>query len=118
MWDPPFLPVTLTRDCPNSLEEQQYHPLARYHFEPIFRALSVVNLRFRFDEVDLVTNRNNLRKLFQWLEGKARHSFRIGMDFVHDSLFMMRWEENDEVLRSGSHNPAILKSSSPGIRRT
>ncbi|KAJ5751498.1 uncharacterized protein N7511_008463 [Penicillium nucicola] len=105
-WSPHPLPITLTRDCPTSPEEQQYHPIPTYHFEPVFRALTAVNSDFRFDDVDLVTNRNNLRKLLQWVEGAARRDFRIDLDIVNDTLFMTRWEANNSVLRSGSHNPA------------
>ena len=105
MWNPPSLPSTLMRDSPTSPEEQQYHPIPRYHFEPIFQALSAVGSGFRFDDVDLVTNRNNLRKLWKWVEGGARHSFRIDLDIIKDTLFMTRWEANDSTLRSGSHTP-------------
>ena len=62
--------------------------------------------KFRFDDVDLITNRNNLRKLLQWIEGAARHDFRIDLDRVNGTLLMTPWESNDSVLCSGSHNPA------------
>lgn len=52
-----------------------------------------MNPHFNFQDVDLVTNRNSLRKLFDFVEGRARDSFRIDLNLVNKTLFLTRREK-------------------------
>ena len=47
-----------------------------------------------FHNVDLVTNRNSLRHLLGFVRGKAKSSFRIDLNIVHNTLVMTRREKS------------------------
>ena len=53
---------------------------------------------FRFDNVDVVVNRNSLRKLFNFCCGRSQQGFRLNLMLVHNSLFVERCEGNDSRL--------------------
>lgn len=47
---------------------------------------------YNFTSVDLVTNRNSLRKLLDFAEGRVRDSFRIDLSIIGGTLFLSRHE--------------------------
>lgn len=56
-----------------------------------------------FKDVDVVTNRNSLRKLFNFVSGRPYSDFRIDMHLVKDTLFLTRRERNIREVLHGSH---------------
>jgi hypothetical protein len=62
------------------------HPL-----EPL--ALSIKHLHpegFEFSEIDLITDRNNLRKIFNWIRGNSkRKDFRIDLEILGGKTLIM-----------------------------
>jgi hypothetical protein len=59
---------------------------------------------FNFTGVDLVANRNSLRKLFAFAAGRMRESFRIDLHMVQKTLFLTRRERNLRELIRGRGN--------------
>lgn len=51
--------------------------------------------------VSFVSNRNNLRKLFDFACNKADRSFRIDVDMIYDTMFFTRWEPSYMQLVNG-----------------
>lgn len=84
--------MSLKRDTGYQFIDQNAFRVPKYPFEPIFQALSVVNPEYNFTSVDLVTNRNSLRKLLDFAEGRARDNFRIDLSIVGETLFLSRHE--------------------------
>jgi hypothetical protein len=47
---------------------------------------------FDFKSIDIITDRNNLRKLLKWISGD-RASFRIDVQRVGNTVLFQRWDE-------------------------
>ncbi|KAI1332929.1 hypothetical protein F5Y16DRAFT_357016 [Xylariaceae sp. FL0255] len=73
-----------------------------YPFEPVFRAAEVMNPMLDCDDLDIVINRNSLRKLFNFLSGSLTDSFCVGLAMVHNTLFVERCERSARELIRGS----------------
>ncbi len=89
-WQNRSLPVFLTPDTGFSYIDQHAFHTPRYPFEPSFRALSVMNPDMRLDDVDIITNRNSLRKLLDFAGETRQQPFCIGLQMVKNTLFMNR----------------------------
>lgn len=63
-----------------------------------------MNPDFRFDDVDIVVNRNSLRKLLDLCGGRVTESFRVNLLQVQSSLFIERCEKSARKLVRGSQN--------------
>lgn len=71
-----------------------------YPFEPMFQSLSVLNPGFRFDDVDLIINRNSLSHLLRFVHGKVKHDYRLDLAMVHNTLIVTpAWERVSEIKR-------------------
>ena len=67
------------------------HPHA---FEPLFASLRICRPDFDFSRINLVTQLNNLRKLFRYVRGKEQDAFRIDIELIDMTLFMNRFGDN------------------------
>ena len=101
---PVELPKTLPSDSGTYFVDQNAAKMPTYPFEPVFGALSIMNPDFDFSNVDLVTNRNSLRKLLDFSEGRVPDSFRIELNLLQDTLFLTRRERNTRELIHGNRN--------------
>lgn len=62
-------------------------------FEPMFQSMSVLNPGFRFDDIDLIVNRNSLRHLLRFTGGSVKQNFRLDLAMVHNTLVITPvWE--------------------------
>ena len=77
------------------VDENRYHQ-PDYPLESIFKAVKICNPEFSFKNVDFVTDRNNLRKLYNFVESSADKSFRIDFQKIDNTIFMIRSEEKTE----------------------
>jgi len=59
---------------------------------------------FNMKPIGLVTDRNSLRKLLQFVSGKVPKSWRIDVDVIEDTMFFTRWEENQILLITGARD--------------
>lgn len=75
-----------------------------FPFEPMFAALDLMKPDFDFGEVDVVTNRNSLRKLLNFASGRVSESFRIDVNMVHRTMFLTRRERSTTDKIRGSRN--------------
>lgn len=57
---------------------------------------------FRFDSIDILINRNSLRKFFKFCLGSAQDSFRINLHLVNNTLIVERCVRRAEELLNGS----------------
>jgi len=85
-WTPVTLPITLRKDSGKHFIDQNAFRAPAYPFEPMFAALDVMKPSFEFGGVDIVTNRNSLRKLLNFASGFVPESFRIEHKRVHPPL--------------------------------
>jgi hypothetical protein len=64
----------------------------------------MVQPSFKMTSISLVTDRNNLRKLFKFASGRVDRNFRIDVELIEDTLFFIRWELNVLDITRGSRN--------------
>jgi hypothetical protein len=91
-WTPPDLPIRITPDRGTFFVDQNTHRSPRSSFQPLFCSLLMLHPSFKMTPISLVTDRNNLRKLFRFASGRKDRSFRIDVELIKDTLFFVRWE--------------------------
>ena len=74
-------------------DENQFY-MKSYPTEPLFRSVLHCSPDFEFKTVDFVTDRNNLRKLLDFVEKKSKESFRIDFQKCGNLIVFIR---NSEV---------------------
>lgn len=62
----------------------------KYPFEVIFQATEVMHPEFRFDTIDIITNRNSLRHFLDFCQGRTQESFRVNLFMVKNTLIIER----------------------------
>lgn len=77
-------------------ENRHFYP--EYPIEPLFRAVRYCSPQFDWKSVDVVTDRNNLNKLFRFIEGHVDESFRIDFQLVDNMLIMIRCDEKPSII--------------------
>lgn len=119
------MPVTLPRDTGYQFIDQNAFRVPGYPFEPAFRALSVMNASVLLDDVDLVVNRNSLRKLLDFAAGRRQDPFRMDLHMIGDTLFVSRREKTARQMIHGAVNSGyghsfetIFTKSQAGLDRS
>lgn len=69
---------------------------------PFFEALLIMQPTFNMSAVDLITDRNGLRKLLDWTEGRVKNPWRIEVDIVGETMIFTRWEANPTNMLTGT----------------
>ncbi|OHW90520.1 hypothetical protein CSPAE12_10784 [Colletotrichum incanum] len=82
IWKDVVLPLTLPPDRGIYFIDQNTDLLLQHPFEPMFRAADSMNQDMSFDDIDIVTNRNSLRKLFEFCASRSQESFRLNLHLV------------------------------------
>ncbi|KAH7350250.1 hypothetical protein BKA66DRAFT_541509 [Pyrenochaeta sp. MPI-SDFR-AT-0127] len=103
-WEPPPLPVTLSPDSGLNCKNQGISRVPKYPFEPAFQAMSIMNPNLQLDGVDIIANRNSLRKLFDFVAGKRQEPFCMGLCMVKNTLFISRKEKTARMMIHGYAN--------------
>ncbi|RYP23177.1 hypothetical protein DL765_001262 [Monosporascus sp. GIB2] len=103
-WKPPTLPITLPQDTGMQYADQNAFRTPKYPFEPVFWALDLMNPDMRFNDVDLVCNRNSLRKLLDIATGRRPDPFVMHLHMVEKTLFITRKEKNARMRVFGNTN--------------
>lgn len=103
IWAARALPVCVPADCGTHFIDQNSSKNPEHSFEVVFRAMSLMRPEYRFNEVDALVNRNTLRKLLDFCNGRGQSSFRIDLYTVNNTLIMERFEKYTKELLHGSH---------------
>jgi hypothetical protein len=103
-WSPVALPTTLSKDSGTHFIDQNSCRAPAYPFEPMFAALDLMKPDFDFGGVNVVTNRNSLRRLLNSASGRVPGAFRSDANLVQNTLFLTRREQSTrEVLQGSRH---------------
>ncbi|EXF86245.1 geranylgeranyl pyrophosphate synthetase [Colletotrichum fioriniae PJ7] len=95
LWAPPLKPPRMTPDSGIRYIDQNAARWPEYPLEPLFRAVCAQNPEFEMSDVDVVTDRNNMRKLLPFVEASASDSFEIKAEIAgKKTLLLTRVEEN------------------------
>lgn len=91
-WTPQTIPYCVPADrgfhptCYNSARQ----PMNPY--TPVFHAMSLMNPDYSFLDVDILADRNSLRKLLEFVQDKSVGPFRLDLYIVVDTLVIVRRE--------------------------
>ena len=85
---PPILPVQLQRD--KLTRSKPRSPAAAV--DPLFETLLHQHPNFDMSSIDLVTDRNSLRKVLSFAS-KGPGKWRIDVDMINNTMFFNQWEE-------------------------
>ena len=91
-WTPKVMPIRIQSDSGLIYIDQNAFRSPRYPLEPLFRSIYITDPKFDPKEFDLVTDRNNLRKLMFMLSDVMIGDFRIDLELVGNTLLFTRWE--------------------------
>lgn len=103
-WTSPRLPVTLPQDAGRHFIDQNASRVPKYPFEPAFRALSIMKPNTSLNGIDIIANRNSLRKLLDLAAGKKPDPFCMGLNLIHNTLVISRKERSAEQMIHGASN--------------
>ncbi|KAK3341939.1 hypothetical protein B0T25DRAFT_626400 [Lasiosphaeria hispida] len=85
-WSPPSgRPPRLEPDSGLVYIDQNAARNPRYPLEPLFRALYVEQPEFDIQNVDLVSDRNNIRKLLRFVQGSSKGAFQIRVEIAGEN---------------------------------
>lgn len=104
------MPVALPKDQGIYFVDQNAALAPKFPFEPLFRATASMSPSFRFDDIDVLANRNSLRKLLDFSAGRRPDSFRLNLHLIHRTLVIERCEKRARQRIHGSHNPVWGKT--------
>ena len=101
-WHPPTLPHTVERDSGFQYTDYNYARQPRDPYSAMFHALSVMNPNYQFGDVDVLADRNNLRVLLEFVQGKSNGPFRLDLYLLFNTLVIVRkesrwWKHSDGV---------------------
>jgi len=69
IWQEPKLPIAVPRDSGTVIIDQNGHRMPNAVLSPLIKAIQHIDPTFDFPSIDIVTDRNSLRKLFRWVKG-------------------------------------------------
>ncbi|RSL71882.1 hypothetical protein CEP54_001189 [Fusarium duplospermum] len=98
------LPMRVSPDSGAHFIDQNSFRVPKYPFEVVFQAINVMNPTFKFNDLDVLTNRNSLRHLLDFCRGKCRDSFRIDLYLVQNTLVIERRERSTKEMIRGYGN--------------
>jgi len=98
VWSERRFPYTVQPDSGIAyIDQNAAHCLPSINpLEPLFLALNIMAPKFDMTSVDLITDRNNLRKLLRWVTDNNDRSFRIDAQLLGEETVMLtRWEAHN-----------------------
>jgi len=109
LWTGQDLPFTLQPDDGSNFVDQNTARMSRYPLLPLFAAADAIHDKkappVDWPAVDVVTDRNGLRKLLRWLspsEGREVRDFRIDVELVGlRTIILNRWDGRTREPPSG-----------------
>jgi len=96
-WTPPPLPAWLTPDTGLWFIDQNGYRNPSSPLEPTLLSLFILQPTFDPNSLDLITDRNNLRKLFRFVRGNkpgnCMFDFKMHIEVVNKTVLLTRWEK-------------------------
>ena len=94
--------MDISEDDDVAIQHQNADRVIASSFAPLFAALSTMQPSYSLLPVTLVTDRNSLRKLFNYVCVHPGRAWRIEAELVEGTLFLTRWEANSGQIIIGS----------------
>lgn len=99
VWNNKSVPFSCTPDKGYSFVDQTGYHCPSSPLTPLVTAVREHSPSFNLDQVDLVTDRNNLRKLLGWVSNSGKYrEFRIDVQRTgRKTVLFTRWEPRNRV---------------------
>ncbi|KAF1918801.1 hypothetical protein BDU57DRAFT_443699 [Ampelomyces quisqualis] len=118
-WNPPPLPRTLDPDSGFEYSDYNYARQPRTPYEPMFQALSLMNPSYQFTDIDVLADRNNLRVLLEFCQGKSNGPFRLDLYSIFNTLVIVRneskWWQFSDGKSHGCNFERLFTTPSKGM---
>lgn len=92
-WTPQTVPYNVPGDQGFHPTDYNYVRQPRDPFSAIFHAMAVMNPDYAFNNVDVLADRNNLRVLLEFVQGKTVGPFRLDLYTIFGTLVIVRRED-------------------------
>ncbi|ETS75502.1 hypothetical protein PFICI_12446 [Pestalotiopsis fici W106-1] len=112
------VPMTLDKDSGIQYIDQNAARLPRYPFEVVFDALQVMNPHATFNKIDILVNRNSLRRLLEFCRGRGVDSFRLNLFVVDSTLIIERCTKSATQMIHGSQDSGYGRSFEHAVTAT
>ncbi|PWY94974.1 hypothetical protein BO94DRAFT_507803 [Aspergillus sclerotioniger CBS 115572] len=90
IWKPVTTPRKLKPDAGKYILDPNGLVFPKFAMEPLLRAIAVTQPRMKLNDVDLITDRRNLRLLLAFVSGQKKE-FRINVEVVESTVFLSTW---------------------------
>ncbi|KUJ21236.1 uncharacterized protein LY89DRAFT_665681 [Mollisia scopiformis] len=88
-WSPPALPFTI---APDSEQDEHRRLITAPRWAPFFASMLIMQPNYPLGEIDLVTDRSSLRRLFEWVcSSSTEDSWRLDANIVEGTMFLSKW---------------------------
>ena len=92
-WTPQPIPYTVPGDTGFHPTDYNYVRQPRDPFSPVFHAMTLMNPDYAFNDIDVLADRNNLRVLLEFVQGKTVGPFRLDLYMIFGTLVIVRRED-------------------------
>ncbi len=92
-WTPQDIPYTVPAD--KGFHPTDYNYVRQPHepFKAVFEAMTLMNPSYDFNDIDVLADRNNLRVLLEFVQGKTVGPFRLDLYMIFTTLVIVRRED-------------------------
>ncbi|KAM0247755.1 hypothetical protein ACHAQJ_009716 [Trichoderma viride] len=87
------MPPKLTPDSGMVYINQNAARSPRYPLKPLFRALQAESPDFELGDIDLITDKNNIRKLLRFVQGSSSDNFKIQVKIAGNKTAVFTYVE-------------------------
>ncbi|KAE8375357.1 hypothetical protein BDV26DRAFT_267987 [Aspergillus bertholletiae] len=102
IWRPPNTPRKVKPDAGKYQMDPNRHVFPKSPLEPLFRALLLTRPNLNLNDIDLVTDRRNLRLLLGFVSGK-KGPLRIDVEVVNGTVLFSTWTQRAVSFVTGFH---------------
>lgn len=92
-WTPQEIPYKVPGDQGFHPTDYNYVRQPRDPFSAVFHSMALMNPNYAFNNIDILADRNNLRVLLEFVQGKTVGPFRLDLYMVFNTLVIVRREE-------------------------
>jgi len=94
-WNGRGAPFTLSPESRVQMVDQNgYRMQDSSPYIPVFAAVDALRTKVDWSSLDIITDRNALRKLMRWIGGTADKEFRFDLDLLGENTALLtRWEK-------------------------
>ncbi|KAF2626671.1 hypothetical protein BU25DRAFT_299758, partial [Macroventuria anomochaeta] len=92
-WTPQAIPYNVPGDAGFHPTDYNYVRQPRDPFSAVFHAMTLMNPDYAFNNIDILADRNNLRVLLEFVQGKTVGPLRLDLYMIFGTLVIVRRED-------------------------